>query len=315
MKIFDLHLDLEVYLRMPEFLGMKFSSLKKQDLKRHGDIPQFKSSELKFAITNIFPFELKNGNWFPLTFKEFIRVYKKYINYIEKFHHFKIVLNLKDFLKVYHEKGKIGIILGVEGLNFLRDKKDAKKIFDLGIRIFGLNWNIDSIFSTSLKTKNKIGLTKNGIKLIKFLEEYNVALDLAHSSIYTIKDTFKIYNKPVIFSHNGVKKKVRFEQNLSMFIIKKIKNKNCLLGLTLLPYSLTKDERNLSINDFIKQYQLIRKIIPKNIAVGTDFFGFKFRDNFKEARNYLEFYNSLKKINIDENFTFYNAFQFFKNIL
>jgi len=315
MKIFDLHLDLEVYFRLPEFLNMNFDDLSKMNLKRHGDIPQFQKSGLKFAIVNIFPFSYKNNNWQPISYTTFLRFLNKFQEWIFSYNIFQIVLNKNDLIKINKQKNKIGIILGVEGLNFLRKANQVKELHNLGIRCFGLNWNIDSVYSTSLKTKKKIGLTKEGIRLVKNLEELNVVVDLAHSSLFTIKDVFKIYKKPIIFSHNGVKKIINFEQNLTKEIISKIKQKNGLIGLTLLPYALTSTNQKLDIKNFQKQYKYLKRIIPKNISMGTDFFGFKFRDDFKGGRNYLEFSNNLKKIKADRKFTFENAYNFFESIL
>jgi membrane dipeptidase len=315
MKIFDLHLDLEVYFRIPEFLDMSIKDIKYLDLRRHGDIPQFKKSNLKFAVVNIFPFVYQNNHWKPVNYKKFLKFLEDFKEWIFSYKIFKPVLSKKDLLEINKEKDKIGIILGVEGLNFLDSVNKVKDLYNLGIRCFGLNWNIDSLYSTSLKTEKKSGLTSEGIKLIKKLAELNVVIDLAHSSIFTIRDVFKIYPKPIIFSHNGVKKIFNFEQNLSNETINKIKQKGGLIGLTLLPYSLSKNHQKLNIESFKRQYDYLSKLIPVNISIGTDFFGFKFRDDFKGAHSYLEFSNSLKKIKVNKNFTFYNAFNFFKNIL
>ncbi len=315
MKIFDLHLDLEVYFRIPEFLDMSIKDIKYLDLKRHGDIPQFKKSNLKFAIVNVFPFVHQNNKWKPVDYKKFLKFLEDFKERIFSYKIFKPVLSKKDLLEINKEKNKIGIILGIEGLNFLDSVNKVKDLYDLGIRCFGLNWNIDSVYSTSLKTEKRFGLTSEGRKLIKKLEEFDVVIDLAHSSIFTIRDVFKIYSKPVIFSHNGVKKIVNFEQNINTEILSKIRQKGGLIGLTLLPYSLSQNHQKLDIESFRCQYNYLFKIIPANISIGTDFFGFKFRDDFKGARNYLEFSNSLKKMKVNKNFTFYNAFNFFKNNL
>jgi len=315
MKIFDLHLDLEVYFRLSKFLNMDFDDIIKKNLKRHGDIPQFQKSGLKFAIVNIFPFYYKNNNWHPITYKTFLKYFNKFKEWLFSYDIFQIVLTKNDLIQINNKKDKIGIILGVEGLNFLDKLNKIKNLYDLGIRCFGLNWNIDSIYSTSLKTEKKLGLTKEGVLLIKKLEELNVIIDLAHSSIFTVRDIFKLYKKPVIFSHNGVKKIINFEQNLNSKIINKIRKKSGLIGLTLLPYSLSQVNQKLDIRNFEVQYKYLKKILPKNISIGTDFFGFKFRSDFNGGRNYLEFSNYLKKINADENFCFYNAFNFFKNYL
>jgi len=315
MKIFDLHLDLEVYSRMPKFLDMPFVDIKKFNSKRHGDLYQFKKSNLKFAVVNIFPFDYKNNNWRSISYKKFIILLENFKKWISSYKTFRIILAKNDLIDVNKKKNDIGIILGVEGLNFIDNLSKIEDLYKLGVRCFGLNWNIDSIYSTSLGSKKRFGLTQEGVKLVKKLEEQNVVIDLAHSSIFTIKDVFRIYKKPVIFSHNGVKKIINFEQNLNSEIISKIKQKRSLIGLTLLPQALSQNHQKLDMKSFERQYEYLKKRLPQNFAIGTDFFGFKFRDDFQGGRNYIEFSNYLGKIKADKNFCFYNAFNFFKNNL
>lgn len=313
MKIFDLHLDLYVYLEYPDFLKMKFKSLNMLDLKRHGDIPQFKKANLKLAVVNVFPFKNVNGSWQPLSFEEFEKKLKRFKNWIKKYSIFQIILNKKDLIFV-NKLNKIGLILGVEGLNFLSNVDEVYKLYDWGIRVFGLNWNIDSNFSTSLKTESKKGLTESGKELIKVIEKLRAVIDLAHSSIATIKDVFKIYKKPVIFSHNGFKKVVDFEQNLDISILKDVRKKGGVVGLTLLPYSLN-IQNSISFENWYLQLNQLEKNYPNNIGIGTDFFGFPFNPLLKGAVNYFQFSESLLKYKIKNKITFENSYRLFYKLI
>lgn len=312
-RIFDLHLDLEVYLQFPKFIEMKFKDLKIFDQYRHGDIPQFRKSGLKVAVVNIFPFNFLNNQWVPINFDDFSLRLKKFLRWINKFEIFQVILDSNDLRRLL-TSNKIGIILGVEGLNFLEKTEDIYKLYENKIRVFGLNWNIDSKFSTSLKTNFKKGLTKAGNKLIKILEKLPVVIDLAHSSFYTAKEVLRLYKKPVIFSHNGIKRIVNFEQNLDEDILKGIKEKNGLIGLTLLPYSI-KIKENVNFSNWYKQFSYAKEKYKKNLAIGTDFFGFKFNENYKGFKNYLEFNKSIKKYKLPNYLLFDNAFKIFTELL
>lgn len=312
-KIFDLHLDLEVYLNYPQFLNTKFKNLNILDLRRHGDIPQFLKAGLKIAVVNIFPFKFINNKWEPLNINDFFLRLKKFLKWIKKYDEFKIILNKKDLAEI-NKSRKIGIILGVEGLNFLDKSDGVYKLFESGIRVFGLNWNIDSKFSSSLKTINKIGITKEGLALIKNLEKLPIIIDLAHSSIYSCKDIFKFYKKPVIFSHNGIKKIVDFEQNLSEDLLKILKEKNGLIGLTCLPYSININNE-ISFKTWYQIFKYAERNYKKNLSIGTDFFGFKFNKNYYGISNYLEFFKNLKKFKVPNRVLFDNAFKLFLSSL
>lgn len=312
-KIFDLHLDLEVYLNYPEFLNMKFSKFVHLDFKRHGDIPQFKKAGLKLAVVNIFPFKFANNQWLPINFNQFLNRLSNFLKWINKFDIFQIIKNNRDLSRILKIK-KIGIILGVEGLNFLNRSEDIYKLFEKNIRVFGLNWNIDSKFSTSLKTISKNGLTKSGEEIIKFLQKLPIAIDLAHSSIYTCYDVLKIYNKPLIFSHNGIKKIVGFEQNLNDKLLNAVKSKNGLIGLTFLPYSIQKNNEANFLN-WYEQFKYAREKWKDILAIGTDFFGFKFNENYKGFINYIDLHRSIRKFKLPNYLLFNNAVSIFLKLL
>ncbi len=314
--IFDLHLDLQVYLKNSKFIGMEFKDIKRYDELRHGDIYQFKYANLKFAVTNIFPFKYTKtkNSWEAINFTRFKEYLSDYIFFLNKHKIFKIILSSKDMDDLLNSNN-IGIILGVEGINFLKNPQDVYYLYEKGIRVIGLNWNIDSSFSTSLKTQKAIGLTDKGFRLLEILEKLPMILDLAHSSQYTVKDVYKNYSKGFILSHNGVKEFVNFEQNVDRRILKILDNKKCLLGITLLPYSLGSLHKKVSISDWITQVKYVFKKYPNIVAIGSDFFGFKY-DNFVEgAKNYKEFADSLIKYRISKKVKYKNAFKFFRSYL
>ncbi|GIW66011.1 MAG: hypothetical protein KatS3mg094_530 [Candidatus Parcubacteria bacterium] len=311
--IFDLHLDIEVYLRFPKFLNMKYKNLSILELKRHGDIPQFLKSGLKFAVVNIFPFEFINNKWVPINITQFMERLERFLKWINRFKIFKIIYNKRDLKDVLQSKN-IGLILGTEGLNFLNNISDIYSLYKKGIRVFGLNWNEDTKFSASLKNTTNKGLTKEGKQLIKILEKLPIVLDLAHSSINTFRDILKIYKKPVIFSHNGFKELIDFEQNLDIKNLKLLKDIGGLIGLTCLPYSININGEINFIN-WLKTFRHLKNEFKNNLAIGTDFFGFKFNENYEGIKNYLEFSESLRKFNVPSYVLFKNSFNLFSKLL
>ncbi|GIW66796.1 MAG: hypothetical protein KatS3mg095_0694 [Candidatus Parcubacteria bacterium] len=311
--IFDLHLDLEVYYRFPKFLNMKFKNLNLLDLKRHGDIPQFTKGNLKLAVVNIFPFEYYKNEWVHININQFFARLEKFLKWLSKYKIFKIIYNKNDLNNILKSK-YIGIILGVEGLNFLEKYNQVFLLYEKGIRVIGLNWNKDTKFSTSLKNTSNRGLNEEGINLIKTIEKLPIVIDLAHSSITTFKDILKIYKKPVIFSHNGIKEVVDFEQNLDKSTLNLLRDTNGLIGLTCLPYSIDINNK-ISFENWYKSFKYIKKEFKNNLAIGTDFFGFKFNENHNGTKNFLDFSSNLKKFKIPSYVLFKNAFNLFVKVL
>lgn len=91
-------------------------------------------------------------------------------------------------------------------------------------------------------------------------------------------------------------------------------DKKGLVSLTFLPYSI-QIKNNLKFSDWYKQFKYIRNKYKEILAVGTDFFGFKFNDSYKGFSNYLDFHKSIKKYKLPSYLLFDNAFRLFLKLL
>ena len=109
----------------------------------------------------------------------------------------------------------VGAILGIEGAHALDRSSAFEEIFAAGVRLIGLTHFFDDEFAGSAHGVDKGGLTDRGRDLVARMEQYGVAVDLAHSSEATIRDVLAIAKKPVLVSHTGVKATCDNARNLS----------------------------------------------------------------------------------------------------
>jgi membrane dipeptidase len=306
-QIFDLHLDLEVYFnpRLRKILNFKYSKIDKLEKNRHFDLVQAKKVNLKYAVVQIQAIYLKKNKLEPLlNFKEALYNLENFKKKAGKF--FKIISKKSDLDEL---NNKIGIILGFEGLNFVSNIKDLEILWKSGIRVFGLCWNFENKICGGLWSNKAI--SSFGRKSIDFLNKLNAIIDLAHANEISQLEAIKIA-KNFIFSHNNIRKVSDFNQNISDKVLKNLKNKKTLIGLTLLPKALKPEN---SFNSFLKNYKFLYKENKNIVAIGSDFFGFDFESSPKGAKNYVEFYKNLLKHKVNISKLFDNTYKFFYNII
>lgn len=229
-----------------------------------------------------------------------------------------IVKNVSDLQK--KTKYLLKIILSIEGLYFIQEKKDINLInnlYDLGIRVIGPFWNIHNTLGGG--GKNIQGLTQLGKGLIEYLNQKNIIIDGSHASPPALKDIIHLSKKPIIVSHALSKTVTNHYRNLEDSDIKSICKKNGVIGICFI-----KDfAGGNSISFIIKHIKYITKIGSiNNIAIGSDFGAMSNSNLIKDYETASDIYKlriELKKNGFSSNdikkIMYKNAFTFFKDNL
>jgi len=191
-----------------------------------------------------------------------------------------IVTDKASWKKCLKEK-KTGIILGIEGGHALGEEAGNLKMFHtLGIRILTLTWNNSNKFATSGmsagKTKKDLGLTDEGLKLVKLADSLGVMIDLSHSSEKTFWDVLKVSKKPPFASHScarALNKKFQF-RNLSDEQIKALAQAGGVIGVNFYPGFLGEKRRPADISSVADQFDHMKNLAGVEcLALGSDFDG------------------------------------------
>ncbi|GIW65045.1 MAG: hypothetical protein KatS3mg093_024 [Candidatus Parcubacteria bacterium] len=311
--LFDIHLDLEVYFNsnLSKLINMSRKDFNNFFPRRHFDIYQAKNVKLKYLVTQIqsLIYDHYHKKINPLKdIKIFLYNFENFLNKLKKYPNFKIIKNLSDFYQL--KKNEIGIFLGIEGLNFVKDFQDVEILWQLGFRVFGLTWNFDNYLASGLLGNGS--LTSLGKKVVDFLTKKEGIIDCAHLNLFSAIEVIKLAPKNFIFSHNNIKEIFNFRQNLDDKILNLIRDKKTLIGLTLLPSSLANiKEQKASFNDWLNHYHFLVKKYKNFIALGTDYFGFDFKSSPLGAENYQVFNQNLLKFKVNKNLIFKNSFDYF----
>lgn len=126
----------------------------------------------------------------------------------------------------------IAALLGTEGAHPLEgDIKNVDRMYDAGFRMVGLTHFFDNELGGSLHGATKGGLTDFGRDVVKRLDELNIIIDLAHSSVATAKDTLAITTRPVVVSHTGFRGACDSERNFPDGLMKAIAERGGIISV------------------------------------------------------------------------------------
>ncbi len=168
------------------------------------------------------------------------------------------------------KNNKIGIILGMEGLDGLEDDPEGLYfLYELGLRHASLTWNGANDFATGVRAEreNK-GLTAAGRKAVKIMEELGIIIDVSHADEKTFWDIVEVANGPIIASHSNAYSLCPVSRNLKDDQIKAIANSGGIIGVNAWPEFVDKENPGLD--------KLVDHIDYLVNLVGVDHVGFGF---------------------------------------
>lgn len=186
------------------------------------------------------------------------------------------ILNEKDIEKV-EKLNKIGVILTIEnGSSICGDLSRIKELYDMGIRVMSITWNMDNDLGCGAQTTDDTGLTELGKQYIKELIKNNIIIDISHASKKTFWDVAELCNgtnAKVVATHSCVNALCEHKRNLDDNQIKQIAKMNGIIGVSYYTEFL-KNNGKATINDIINNISYISNLVGiEYVALGSDFDG------------------------------------------
>ena len=145
----------------------------------------------------------------------------------------KSKLDLSSFL----EKRKknitlIGGLIGTEGSHALDgDLENIKKLYDHGFRMMSLHHFFDNKLGGSLHGTTGSGLTSFGANAVELMQDFEIIIDVSHSSENVVKDVLKLSSRPLVVSHTGFNGHCESPRNISDDLMKSIANKGGIIAI------------------------------------------------------------------------------------
>lgn len=114
------------------------------------------------------------------------------------------VNNCNDLARAKDEN-KIGIILGMQDANHLRDLNDLDSFYKMGQRITQLTYNSQNRLGDGCHVAGDKGLTEFGHAVLARMNTLGMAVDLSHCGERTTLDAIAASSKPVLITHSNCK--------------------------------------------------------------------------------------------------------------
>lgn len=215
----------------------------------------------------------------------------------DKFKVIKTRQDLRNYLVQRQNNNQITAgLLGLEGAQALEGNlENVNGFYNAGFRLIGLAHFFDNEVGGSAHGLNKGGLTPFGREVVKRIEDLNMIVDLSHSSSQTIDDVLEISNRPVLFTHTGVKGTCDNARNLSDRQLDQIAKNGGLIGIGFWKTAVCGEDANAVVRAI--KYAVDRVGI-NHVAIGSDFDG-AVRLPFDVA-NMVQITNALIKVGFAE---------------
>lgn len=210
----------------------------------------------------------------------------------------------------------IKYLIGIEGLDYLKDINDIDILYNLGVRSVGIVWNNKNKFGVGVRAADTEGLTKLGEELIEKLVNKKIAIDLSHANektfydiIYKCKQLKQKGLNPIVFaSHSNAKMYCNVPRNLSNRQLLEIKKLDGVVGVVSVKDFCTRykdfDYEKAYVNHIIYLKRLFGDV--NNIAVATDDMSYyKIEPQTYQNMNVFKQEEAKNKI---ENLLLYNKF-------
>src|SRR5580658_1138705 len=102
-------------------------------------------------------------------------------------------------------EGKIGIILGMQDANHLRNLDDLDAFYKMGQRLTQVTYNSANRLGTGCTAARDRGLTEFGQAVVARMNTMGMAIDVSHCGERTTLDAIAASKKPVLITHSNCK--------------------------------------------------------------------------------------------------------------
>lgn len=296
MPIIDLHCD--TIMKLYENKNSQFFENNFQiDLKR---LQQNDFLLQTFAI-------FLDKNQYPNRKETALHMYQRFIKELEKNSAtISIIKSQSDYCENKANK-QISALLTLEEGGILEGKiENLEEFFQLGVRLITLTWNYPNEIGTpniqywdkkmQILADNQTGLTNFGFECIKRMDDLHMIIDLSHASDQVAKDVLASSAQGIVASHSNARKLTPHPRNLSDELIRKIADKNGLIGINFFDQFLKLNQPTdlpTAISEHLwYMYQLVGE---DHLCFGSDFDGIPVHPDLNDVNSFPKIIQSLKQ--------------------
>ena len=180
---------------------------------------------------------------------------------------------------------RLPLVLLLEGADPLRTPDDLPGWFDAGLRMVGLAWRRTRFAGG---TKEPGPLTREGLELIRHLDEFRIIHDLSHLADKSFHQLLEHTRGPVMASHSNCRAIVPTDRQLSDEMIRAIIERDGVIGVNFYDQFLLPPadygKRRATLADVLRHMDHICQIAgdARHVGLGTDMDGGLGRDEIPQ---------------------------------
>lgn len=175
--------------------------------------------------------------------------------------------------KPYQKEFKV--FYGLEGLRNVKDVEDLDKLYQKGIRHASLTWNEENHFATGVAGNKERGLQDEGKKIIKYMNEKNMIIDVSHLNIKSFYDVLEENPQILMASHSNAYNISNHRRNLNDYQLACLKELNGYVGVNSARNFVSYNQDKQNLNGLIDQIiYLGDRIGIDHVMLGLDMMHF-----------------------------------------
>lgn len=171
--------------------------------------------------------------------------------------------------------GRIGVILGVQGLHFIEEDTVFISILaQLGLRVAALAYNEQTQFGAGCMERVDTGLTLLGQRAVEEMNRSGVLVDVTHAGYRTSLEIIETSTQPVIATHSNAYGLTPSVRNLKDDQIKAIAGSGGVICVSpYSPFCAQPDRPRPDVEAFLDHLCYVAELVgPAHVGIGTDFF-------------------------------------------
>lgn len=260
----DGHIDLP-YFMMHQAPGRSFS-----DLQDGPFTPQkARASGVRLFCTSLYCEDRFNGAAAFGNFQQLLRFTT------DRLGEDLILRDAHGLTRVKEDADRMGTVLLLENADPLVDHLPyVPRLREEGILLVGLTHVGRNRIADGNSIGSPEGITQEGMKLIRALDEHGLVIDVAHLHPHCFWELLGRYRGPVLTSHTGVREICDLPRNIDLHQARAILERNGMIGITFNPEMLSPERRAGIPLVFQHLDTLVQRFGPKGIGIGSDLCGF-----------------------------------------
>lgn len=153
----------------------------------------------------------------------------------------------------------IGLTLLMEGADHIRAPEEAELWAEAGVRLIGPAWD-DTRYCAGAWRGATHGLTKDGYALLEVMGDLGLILDLTHMNETGTLQALDVYQGPVVATHSNARALVPGERQLSDEQIRRIGERDGVIGIVLYNAFLREGWRKGQAKDLVTTDHIVAHV-------------------------------------------------------